>query len=81
MSRIRFPNRRFHCIPQIKMDNEREGFPITALREIKILKDLHHPCVVSLECTVTDNADARAIMKDRTAAFYMVGIELARILG
>ncbi|XP_054817643.1 cell division control protein 2 homolog 2-like, partial [Prosopis cineraria] len=27
---------------EIRMDNEREGFPITAIREIKILTKLHH---------------------------------------
>ena len=25
------------------MDNEKEGFPITAIREIKLLKNLNHP--------------------------------------
>jgi serine/threonine protein kinase len=30
------------------MHNEKEGMPVTALREIKILKALNHPCIVSL---------------------------------
>ena len=30
------------------MENEREGFPITALREIKILQQLRHENVVEL---------------------------------
>jgi len=30
------------ALKKIRMDNEREGFPITAIREIKILKKLHH---------------------------------------
>lgn len=35
------------------MDNEREGFPITAIREIKILKKLHHENVIDLKEIVT----------------------------
>lgn len=30
------------------MHNEKEGMPVTALREIKILKALKHPCIVDL---------------------------------
>lgn len=30
------------------MHNEKEGMPVTALREIKILKALHHPCIVDI---------------------------------
>lgn len=30
------------------MHNEKEGMPVTALREIKILKALKHPAVVEL---------------------------------
>ena len=30
------------------MHNEKEGMPVTALREIKILKVLKHPCIVEL---------------------------------
>lgn len=30
------------------MHNEKEGMPVTALREIKVLKAMHHPCVIDL---------------------------------
>jgi serine/threonine-protein kinase BUR1 len=30
------------------MHNEKEGMPVTALREIKILKALNHPCIVDI---------------------------------
>ncbi len=34
------------------MKNETEGIPITALREIKILKKLQHPNIVSIVCII-----------------------------
>ena len=36
------------ALKRILMHNEKEGMPVTALREIKILKALHHPCVLEL---------------------------------
>ena len=30
------------------MHNEKEGMPVTALREIKILKALKHDCIVNI---------------------------------
>ncbi|KDP36429.1 hypothetical protein JCGZ_08698 [Jatropha curcas] len=41
------------ALKKIRMDNEREGFPITAIREIKILKKLHHENVLKLKEIVT----------------------------
>ena len=35
--------------PETAQDNEKEGFPITAIREIKILKNLAHKNVVKLK--------------------------------
>ena len=39
------------------MDNEKEGFPITALREIKLLKQLRHENIVYLKEIVSDPID------------------------
>lgn len=39
---------RIVALKKVIMENEKEGFPITALREIKILKLLHHDNVVDL---------------------------------
>lgn len=36
------------ALKRILMHNEKEGMPVTALREIKILKALRHPCIVEL---------------------------------
>ncbi|ESQ29781.1 hypothetical protein EUTSA_v10023419mg [Eutrema salsugineum] len=41
------------ALKKIRMDNEREGFPITAIREIRILKKLHHENVIQLKEIVT----------------------------
>jgi len=35
------------------MENEKEGFPITAIREMKILKRLSHPNIIKLNEIVT----------------------------
>ena len=37
------------ALKKILMHNEKDGFPITALREIKLLKELSHPNVLRLE--------------------------------
>jgi hypothetical protein len=36
------------ALKKMRMETEREGFPITALREIKILSSIRHPNVVNL---------------------------------
>lgn len=41
------------ALKKIRMDNEKEGFPITAIREIKILKKLQHDNVIKLKEIVT----------------------------
>ncbi len=52
------------------MDNEKEGFPITALREIKILKQLNHPSIVYLREIVSDPIDPNNV--NARPDFYMV---------
>lgn len=36
------------ALKRILMHNEKEGMPVTALREIKILKALKNPCIVEI---------------------------------
>lgn len=47
-----------HCqlvaLKKVRLENEKEGFPITAVREIKILRQLDHPNIVKLLDIVTD---------------------------
>lgn len=47
-ARARNSNKKFVAMKKVLMDNEKEGFPITALREIKILQLLKHDNVVNL---------------------------------
>ncbi|XP_050234386.1 cyclin-dependent kinase C-2-like [Mercurialis annua] len=47
------------ALKKIRMDNEREGFPITAIREIKILKKLHHENVIKLKEIVTSSGSEK----------------------
>jgi cyclin-dependent kinase 12/13 len=36
------------ALKMIRMENEKEGFPITAIREIKLLSTLKHDNIVNL---------------------------------
>ena len=44
------------ALKRVRMDNEKEGFPVTAIREIKILKILNHKNIVRLKEIVTSKA-------------------------
>ncbi|XP_062865307.1 cyclin-dependent kinase 12 [Trichomycterus rosablanca] len=59
------------ALKKVRLDNEKEGFPITAIREIKILRQLNHPSVVNMKEIVTDKQDALDFKKDK-GAFYLV---------
>ncbi|KAL8610111.1 hypothetical protein ACOMHN_024577 [Nucella lapillus] len=61
----------FVALKKVRLENEKEGFPITAVREIKILRQLQHPNVVNLREIVTDKQDALDFRKDR-GSFYLV---------
>ena len=45
------------ALKQLKLDNEKEGFPITAIREIKILKTKKHRNIVNLKEIVSSPAN------------------------
>lgn len=45
---IHMATKRPVALKRILMHNEKEGMPVTALREIKILKALNHPCIVNI---------------------------------
>ena len=47
------------------MDNEKEGFPITAIREIKILRQLNHKSIINMKEIVTDKEEALDFKNDK----------------
>jgi cyclin-dependent kinase 12/13 len=57
------------ALKKVRMDNEKEGFPITAIREIKILKNLAHKNVVKLKEIVVSRAHAA---NQNKGSIYMV---------
>lgn len=60
--------RKLVALKKVLMENEKEGFPITALREIKILQILKHENVVNLIeiCRTSNNT------VNYKATFYLV---------
>lgn len=56
------------ALKKVRLDNEKEGFPITAIREIKILRQLKHRSVVNMKEIVTDKQDALDFKKDKGEA-------------
>lgn len=45
------------ALKKIRMDTEKEGFPITAIREIKILSSMRHENVVNLREIVRSESE------------------------
>jgi len=41
------------ALKKVRMDRERDGMPVTALRELRILQMCHHPNIVNLKQVVT----------------------------
>ena len=37
---------KFVALKRIKMEKEKDGFPVTSIREINVLLNLHHPNLV-----------------------------------
>lgn len=59
------------ALKKVRLEHEKEGFPITAVREIKILRQLNHKNIVNLREIVTDKQDAVEFRKDK-GSFYLV---------
>ena len=53
------------ALKKIRMDNEKEGFPITAIREIKLLKNLDHENVIRLKEIVRSQSALKAPSSSR----------------
>lgn len=52
------------ALKKILMHNEKEGFPITALREVKLLKTLSHPNILRLEEMAVERQQGRSWIVD-----------------
>eukprot|EP00118_Oscarella_pearsei_P029116 m.3693 g.3693 ORF g.3693 m.3693 type:complete len:946 (+) comp9713_c0_seq1:130-2967(+) len=61
------------ALKKVRLDNEKEkeGFPITAVREIKILRQLNHGNIVALKEIITDKPHAEDFRQGR-GNFYLV---------
>jgi cyclin-dependent kinase 12/13 len=59
------------ALKSVKLENEKDGFPITAVREIKILRQLQHQNIVNMIEIVTDKQDAMDYKRER-GEFYLV---------
>lgn len=60
------------ALKKVKMDQEKEGFPTTSIRELKMLRSLRHENIVRLKEIVTgQNGSGSKAMKDRHE-IYMV---------
>ncbi|XP_021772253.1 cyclin-dependent kinase C-2-like isoform X2 [Chenopodium quinoa] len=59
------------ALKKIRMENEKEGFPITAIREIKILQKLQHENVVKLKEIVASPGQEKD-EQGRPGGIYMV---------
>jgi cyclin-dependent kinase 12/13 len=46
------------ALKKIRMDNEKEGFPITAIREIKLLSQLQHDNIIRLREIVRSQGES-----------------------
>ncbi|PVZ97173.1 hypothetical protein BB558_006880 [Smittium angustum] len=54
---------RIVALKRIKIEYERDGFPITAMREIRLMRNLVHPNIVSLLDVVINNSDVYMVME------------------
>ena len=59
------------ALKKVRLENEKEGFPITAVREIKILRQIKHKNIIKLKEIVTDKQEAVDFRKDK-GSFYLV---------
>lgn len=61
------------ALKKVRLDNEKEGFPVTAIREIKILSLLSHENVVNLKEIVTSHKEkSKSPDPQAKTSIYMV---------
>lgn len=67
------------ALKKVRLDNEKEGFPITAIREIKILRQLNHQSIINMKEIVTDKEDALDFKKDK-GMYTNTGVALSGLV-
>eukprot|EP00656_Telonema_subtile_P055196 TRINITY_DN847_c0_g1_i10.p1 TRINITY_DN847_c0_g1~~TRINITY_DN847_c0_g1_i10.p1 ORF type:complete len:391 (-),score=85.38 TRINITY_DN847_c0_g1_i10:317-1489(-) len=68
------------ALKKIRMRNEREGFPITAIREIKLLRDLHHENVIDLREVVSSKEEDKGRKGDVYIVFEFMDHDLMGLM-
>ncbi|KAF2153460.1 Pkinase-domain-containing protein [Myriangium duriaei CBS 260.36] len=51
------------ALKKIRMDGERDGFPVTAIREMKLLQSLHHTNIVAFQEVMVEKNDCYMIFE------------------
>uniref|UniRef100_A0A914YT90 Protein kinase domain-containing protein n=1 Tax=Panagrolaimus superbus TaxID=310955 RepID=A0A914YT90_9BILA len=44
------------AMKKIRLESDEEGIPSTAVREVSMLKELHHPNIVDLQCVIMEES-------------------------
>lgn len=60
------------ALKKVRMDQEKEGFPVTAIRELKMLRSLRHENIVNLKEIVTGKNQGRHSSHRNKHEIYMV---------
>lgn len=69
-------NDRYHLVAlkRIRMEGEKDGFPVTAMREIKLLQALNHPNIIKLHEMLVDKGSVYMVLDymehDLTGVLY-----------
>lgn len=63
------------ALKKIRLENEEEGMPSTAMREISILRELNHPAIVSLLDVIYKPAEKKLFL-----IFEFVELDLKKFL-
>ena len=60
-----------YALKKVRLEKEKEGFPVTTVREIKILRQLdNHQNIIKLREIVTDKLDASDYRKWKVLLIY-----------
>merc|ERR1712048_1511634 len=68
------------ALKRINTEQEENGFPITAIREVKILKVLKHPNIVNLKEIVTSKEQGKNLPKNVFMVFEYLEYDLYGLL-